>query len=191
MSDSREVRLRGPSAMRAMAHPARLTVVDELYQGNERTASELAELTGLTASAMSYHLRALEKHGIVQRAEPRDDGRERPWCAPARSLSWGAEESEEANAAKAVVEAGYLEMLGESLRRWSLAEVEESPGWQQVGSLHRTFLWLTEEEALEFDREFFGVLEKYVGKRNAASHPEGTRRVACVVAVVPEVTDQR
>lgn len=187
MSDSEAVRLKGPSAMRALAHPARLTVVDELYQGNERTASELAELTGLTASAMSYHLRALEKHGIVQRAEPRDDGRERPWRAPATTLSWGAEESDEANAAKAVIESGYLEMLGDSLRRWALAETRETEGWQQVGSLNRSFLWLTEEEAVEFNRELFGVIKKYAGERNAASHPEGTRGVACVVAVVPEV----
>ena len=69
---SDEVRLRDPDALRALAHPARLLVVDELYQGNERTSSELAELTGLSPSAMSYHLRALERWGIVERGEPRE-----------------------------------------------------------------------------------------------------------------------
>ena len=43
-----DVKLEDPGALRALAHPARLAVVDELYQGVERTSSELAELTGLS-----------------------------------------------------------------------------------------------------------------------------------------------
>jgi hypothetical protein len=30
------------------------------------------------------------------------------------------------------------------------------------------------------------VLKKYTGDRDAEHHPEGTRRVFCLVAVVPE-----
>jgi len=48
---SGEVELDDPGALRALAHPARLAVVDELYQGVERTSSELAALTGLSPSA--------------------------------------------------------------------------------------------------------------------------------------------
>src|SRR6476646_2894518 len=86
-----EVKLDDPGALRALAHPARLAVVDELYQGVERTSSELGELTGLSASAMSYHLRALERWGIVERGTARDDGRERPWRAAGRSLKFDPE----------------------------------------------------------------------------------------------------
>src|SRR5262249_58215502 len=82
-----DVRVDEPGALRALAHPARLIAVDELYQGLERTASELAELAGLTPSAMSYHLRALERWGIIERGEAREDGRERPWWAAGRGLS--------------------------------------------------------------------------------------------------------
>src|SRR3954467_6520469 len=81
-----DVKLDDPGALKALAHPARLSVVDELYQGSERTSSELAELTGLSPSAMSYHLRALERWGIVERGEEREDGRERPWRAAGRTL---------------------------------------------------------------------------------------------------------
>src|SRR6187551_1519516 len=94
-----EVRLTDPGALRALAHPARLTVVDELYQGGERTASELAALTGLTPSAMSYHLRALERWGVVERAPARGDKRERPWRAPARALVVDADASGQVSAA--------------------------------------------------------------------------------------------
>ena len=82
-----DVKLDDPGALKALAHPARLAVVDELYQGTERTSSELAELTGLSPSAMSYHLRALERWGIVEHGAEREDGRERPWRAAGRTLS--------------------------------------------------------------------------------------------------------
>ncbi|HET6740226.1 MAG TPA: helix-turn-helix domain-containing protein, partial [Kribbella sp.] len=70
-----------PQAIRALAHPARQRVIDELYNGRVLTATECAELAGLTPSAMSYHLRALEKWGIIERADETTDGRERPWRA--------------------------------------------------------------------------------------------------------------
>src|SRR3954467_13019450 len=82
-----DIKLEDPGALKALAHPARLPVVDELYQGSERTSSELAELTGPPPSARSSPLGALERGGIVEGGEPRGDGRERPWRAAGRTLS--------------------------------------------------------------------------------------------------------
>ena len=61
--------LRDPRAIKALAHPARLAVIDEFFAGRRLTATECAEIAGLSASAMSYHLRALEKWGIIRRSE--------------------------------------------------------------------------------------------------------------------------
>jgi DNA-binding transcriptional ArsR family regulator len=184
---TREVRLEGPGAVRALAHPARLTIVDELFQGVERTASELAELSGLSPSAMSYHLRALERWGVVERAAPRGDGRERPWRACGRSLSLVSDA--DSAAAVDVIAAGYLQQLREELRRWTFAEREASEIWRESAGVRRSFLWLTESEADAFAGELRGVVDKYVADRDAADHPEGTRRVLCLVAVVPEVPE--
>ena len=63
--------LTDPAAVRALAHPARLVVIDALYDGEVLTATECAERAGVTPSAMSYHLRALEKAGLVVRARRR------------------------------------------------------------------------------------------------------------------------
>src|SRR5665647_3712685 len=71
--------LTDPRAIRAIAHEARQQVMDELYGGSVLTATEAAQICGLSPSAMSYHLRALEKWGIVVRDDPSSDGRERPW----------------------------------------------------------------------------------------------------------------
>jgi DNA-binding transcriptional ArsR family regulator len=81
------VELADPRAIRAIAHPARLIVIDALYdQGLELTATQAAELAGITPSAMSYHLRALERFGVVRRAESHGDARERPWVRAARDI---------------------------------------------------------------------------------------------------------
>ena len=69
------VTIEDPQALRALAHPARQRVLEELYVGEVLTATQAAQLCGLTPSAMSYHLRALEKWGVVTRDEPTGDGR--------------------------------------------------------------------------------------------------------------------
>jgi DNA-binding transcriptional ArsR family regulator len=186
---SGEVRLRDPGALRALAHPARLMVVDELYQGPERTASELARITDLTPSAMSYHLHALERWGIIERAEARDDGRERPWRAAGRSLMWASDMSVAAAAAQDVIAAGYFEQLREAFRRWSLVEPTESDTWREVAGLGRSFLWLTEEEAKTLSEELSKTIRKHLQDRDAVEHPEGTRRVLCVIGIVPIVSE--
>ena len=182
---SGEVQLRDPGALRALAHPARLTVVDELYQGVERTASELAELTELTPSAMSYHLRALERWGIVERAEARGDARERPWRATGRSLSLRSDRSDSATAAKDVIAGGYLQQLRDEFRRWWLVEEKEADEWR--ARLSRSLLWLTADEAKALSSELSAVIDTYEFEdRDALEHPEGTRRLVCMVAIVPE-----
>ncbi|MDX6262847.1 MAG: hypothetical protein QOH84_4535, partial [Kribbellaceae bacterium] len=69
----KRVVLTDPRAIRALAHPARQRIIDELYSGRVLTATECAELAGLTPSATSYHLRALERWGIIERAEGSTD----------------------------------------------------------------------------------------------------------------------
>src|ERR1700712_2780267 len=78
--------LRDPRAIKALAHPARLAVIDEFFSGRKLTATECAEISGLSASAMRYHLRALEKWGTIRRSDSTEDGRERPWEAAGHGL---------------------------------------------------------------------------------------------------------
>lgn len=81
------VELENPKAIRAIAHPARLIVIEALYdQNRELTATQAAQLAGTSPSAMSYHLRSLERFGIVQRAPATGDARERPWTRVAKDL---------------------------------------------------------------------------------------------------------
>src|ERR1700727_3561355 len=78
-----------PRSIRALAHPARLAIIDALATGDELTATQCAELTGLSPSATAYHLKFLERYGFAEPAPPRADRRARPWRATARQAEIG------------------------------------------------------------------------------------------------------
>ena len=50
--------------MKALAHPSRLFIVDELSRG-ERCVCELTEMVGADVSTVSKHLSVLKRAGIV------------------------------------------------------------------------------------------------------------------------------
>ncbi|NQT13983.1 MAG: helix-turn-helix transcriptional regulator [Planctomycetes bacterium] len=52
--------------VKAMAHPTRLFIVDELSQSGERCVCELTEMVGADMSTVSKHLSVLRGVGIVE-----------------------------------------------------------------------------------------------------------------------------
>jgi len=52
--------------IKALAHPARLLIVDELSQTPERCVCELTEMIGADMSTVSRHLGVLSNAGLVQ-----------------------------------------------------------------------------------------------------------------------------
>ena len=58
-----EVRAR---IIKALAHPARLAIVDELAAHDERCVCELTDLVGSDMSTVSRHLAQLKNAGIVE-----------------------------------------------------------------------------------------------------------------------------
>ncbi|MEV6285297.1 helix-turn-helix domain-containing protein [Kribbella sp. NPDC051770] len=172
--------LTDPRAIRALAHPARLRVIDELYNGKVLTATECAKLAGLTPSAMSYHLRALERWGIVERADESADGRERPWRAPAERVKISTQSS------------GAGRLAGQALMRSSVERILEqfqelpaSDPWDDVSSMSRSRLWLTHDETGQFNQELEELVERYRKGRSQTSHPAGARQISTLLAVVP------
>jgi DNA-binding transcriptional ArsR family regulator len=52
--------------IKAMAHPTRLFIVDELARSGERCVCELTEMVGADMSTVSRHLATLKNAGIVE-----------------------------------------------------------------------------------------------------------------------------
>ena len=186
-AEPEQVVLTDPRALRALAHPARAAVIDRLFQGGELTATELANLTGLTPSAMSYHLRSLQKWGIVRRADQcadqRADERERPWIRAAKRLSWRSDvASPVVNDALAQQ---YLGRLREDLDGWDRGRGAWPPEWQELGTLTRGFPLLTAEEVRQLDKLVVDAVKKLSSGRTDSDCPPGAQRVAYFWASVP------
>ena len=80
-----ELVISDPRSARALAHPARVGILNRLIAGGPATATQCAGVVGLSPSACSYHMRALLRYGFVRAASRRADGRERVWEAEAPS----------------------------------------------------------------------------------------------------------
>ncbi len=52
--------------IKAMAHPTRLFIVDELGRSGERCVCELTEMVGADMSTISRHLAMLKNAGIIE-----------------------------------------------------------------------------------------------------------------------------
>ena len=65
-------------AMRALAHPVRLALLEALAHAGTLTATQASELLGESPANCAFHLRTLAKYGYVVEAGG-GRGRERPW----------------------------------------------------------------------------------------------------------------
>ena len=73
-------RMTDPRALRALAHPLRLSLLGMLRTEGPLTATRAGELLGESSASCSFHLRQLAKYGLVEEAGG-GRGRERPWRA--------------------------------------------------------------------------------------------------------------
>ena len=180
-----ETRLRDPRDIRALAHPARLAIIDALSSGDELTATDCAALTGLSPSATAYHLKFLERHGFAEPAPARRDGRERPWRESSRQTRFDLDTSTPAAASAAgAVALAFLDS-SRSLAQQFLAGADEEPTqWQEAASLTNTDLWLSVEEARELAVALAAALEPYRGRTLGDRHDD-TRRVRVTNMIVP------
>jgi hypothetical protein len=82
------LKLTDPRMMRALAHQGRIAIWLHLGLHGPATATECAQIAGLSPSACSYHLRTLAKYGFVEE-DPASaaNGRERPWRVRVISFS--------------------------------------------------------------------------------------------------------
>lgn len=174
-------RFENPRSIRALAHPARLAIIDALATGEELTATQCAALTGLSPSATAYHLKLLEQYGFAETAPPRPDRRERPWRASGRPTVVDVDTSTPAGAsAAAAVAAAYIDATRAIAVEFTEASPAEPAEWRDA-VLKNADLWLTAAELQQVGHELAAVLEPYRGR----ARPAGSRRVRVMNVVVP------
>jgi DNA-binding transcriptional ArsR family regulator len=187
--DEATLHLRDPREIRALAHPARMAIIDALASGDELTATECATLTGLSPSATAYHLKLLERYGFAEPAPARSDGRQRPWRATNSRRWFDLEASTPANAAAAAaVGLAFLDGSRTIAEEFMATVRDEPEEWRDAAALANTDLWLTAEETRAVTAALSAVVAPY-RDRTLGERPDGSRRVRVTNVVVPHRKD--
>jgi DNA-binding transcriptional ArsR family regulator len=186
------LRISDPRVMRALAHPARIEIVEHLNTtGESVTATECAELVGLSPSATSYHLRELAKFGLIEQAPGRGDGRERRWRSTSRHLQIAGDDQEPETAAaeQAIVDL-YLDRDARRLREWIAGRSTEDPQWREVGAIMGSTLLLTAEELTRVIEQVRDLVEPFQMRTRLASPPPGAREAKVNFIAFPVRKDE-
>jgi len=151
------------------------------------TATECADVAGLSPSACSYHLRALAKYGFVEEVSSTGlDRRHRPWRARVIAMSVGQDPDrpEAARAAgRLLVES--LQARVEELRADYLDREDEYPGeWQRAAGTSQDVLHVTAAELTEIRNRIARILADY-RRLSPQDQPPGARRVHAMVDFLP------
>ena len=180
--------LTDPRMMRALAHPARIAILQHLGLDGPSTATECAAVVGLSPSACSYHLRALARYGFVEEdLASAADGRQRPWRA--RIIAMSLEEGEPGQPA-AVRAAGRLltdtlaTRFNEVRAAYRDRASEYPQGWRANSGWHQDVLHVTAEELAELRAEAAALLARY-RRLDPAQRSPGARRVHALLDLVP------
>ena len=176
--------LSDPRAIRALAHPARLAIIEALFLGDELTATECASLTGLSPSATSYHLKALERWGIVEVGRPRIDGRDRPWKAKGQSIEISSQVPMSTVLAEVAALGAFLDRNRVLTAEFLEHQADEPPEWRDAVELANSDYWLTAEELTGVSRALRSVLQPFE-RRRPDSRPDKSRRVRVMRLIVP------
>ncbi|MCW8218370.1 helix-turn-helix transcriptional regulator [Streptomyces griseolus] len=184
-----DIEITDPQAMRALAHPVRLAILDHLRRHGPATATQLAPDVGATPSVTSWHLRHLAGFGLVRDSEPGPDRRQRRWEAAARGFRFEAPldpADEEGQAAARVLSQQMFRRYADLPSRWA-DEVGPAldPTWLRLAGLANTRLVVSAEELAAIEDGIERVLAPYV-TRDPAERPADGRGVLLMRYVLPE-----
>jgi predicted transcriptional regulator len=171
-------RITDPRALRALAHPLRLSLLAHLRAHGPLTATRAAELVGESSASCSFHLRQLSKYGLVEEAGG-GHGRERPWRATAMLTDIPeTADSPEFAAAAQLIRSIVLEGYFTSAMRWLESRADEPEDWQRAAQINDLLLYLTADELADLAGQMRAVYERY-GDRltDPARRPPGARLV--------------
>lgn len=177
-------------AMKALAHPLRMNLLEALVLDGPGTATELAHRLDESPSNCSWHLRKLAEFGFVEEA-PGAAGRNRPWRAASQGLSWSGDDEETRQAGHGLTDL-LLERELQRLRAARAREASEPEEWREAGSITQSALWLTAAEAREISQQIEELLLSKMDRlADPALRPEGSRLVSAVAWLVPREGEDR
>jgi len=163
--------------LRALAHPLRQRIIWELAVRTSARAADLAEIMSEPANAVSYHMRALGKAGILEEApELARDSRDRVWRMAHPEGIYASPGEPAADLLNEEQLDWMRDMLFERIPR-----DDQSMRGEYLGAA-----LLTKDEATEMFQEVATILERwrFHGAERAAADPAAQDRVFYRIATL-------
>jgi DNA-binding transcriptional ArsR family regulator len=179
------VRLTDAKAMRALAHPVRMALLELLSYRETLTATAASEALGESPANCAFHLRTLAKYGFVREAGG-GKGRERPWTLTSRSVTLTTQQSDP-QAALAADELSRLwfERWVDRARR-AHGSANLLPGWEEASGWSNRHVFLTPDETARLRGDISRLLLRYEDRlADPSLRPEGALPVEWTVFAVP------
>lgn len=179
-------KLTDAQTLRALAHPVRIALYEELaYGGDAMTATELGKRIGETPTTCSFHLRQLAKYGFVEEAGG-GKGRNRPWRLT--SLGWNipAAHDPETQAAGDVVLRLSRERAFARYQRWHETKARYPREWREAADDSEYLSYVTAEELEQVNKELHTVLGRFRARlADPAKRPPGAVPVETLLLSYP------
>ncbi|PJN03557.1 transcriptional regulator [Streptomyces sp. CB01201] len=166
-------RITDVDTLKAFGHPLRMKLYRALYIARSATASQLADQVDEAVSLVSYHLRKLADHGLIEEAGAQGkDGRERWWRPASDGVSYRHEDFKDAPE-KVAVHTSVTRLLVEQRMELYRAFLDEMAAWsaEWTGASFSSeyAVSLNPAEVREMEEELGAVLEKFKERGEAAA----------------------
>ena len=148
------VAITDPVAIRALAHPLRLDLLDLLSTSGSATAAQCGRVLGVSQASCSFHLRQLAKYGFVVDAGPGPDRRERQWRVPE------PRPTVRVTGADRVVQRQLERMVVERETRAIVDHLEQDDSWGMVTAIAT----VSHEQAEELRKAWLALLQPYLDR---------------------------
>ncbi|MGD0702726.1 MAG: helix-turn-helix domain-containing protein [Trebonia sp.] len=157
-SDIREIT--DARSLRALTHPVRVALIEELVHGGAMTATELGERIGETPTTCSFHLRQLAKYGFVEEAGG-GQGRSRPWRMTGVGWSFSPDGNPAAELASEAALRLFRERSFARYETWRRTRGVYSPQWREASEDSEYLFYLNAEELAQLGAELREVLMRW------------------------------
>ena len=149
-----------PRAMRALAHPVRLALLEALGRRGPLTATQAGQLVGESATTCSFHLRTLARYGFVEEAG-RGPGRERPWRRTSAHIELDAH-----NRDVMIATVGIVQGQADARHLAWLQGSESFPAeWREAAIFKDRVLHLTAAELAALEADIDALLEPFLARQ--------------------------
>ncbi|MER6950498.1 helix-turn-helix domain-containing protein [Nonomuraea sp. NPDC000554] len=185
MAAEKNRRITDLDELKALGHPLRMRLYRALNVAREATASMLAEQVDEAVSLVSYHLRKLAAHGLIEEADrPGGDARERWWRLAHRGVSTrdrDFRDSPERVAAHTALSRVAARQRGEMYEHYLDSQDGWEQEWRDAAFGSESLIWLTASEFGQFKGEAEALVAKWQAHGRAAreaADTEGRENVA-------------